>query len=373
MIDFIKELNSDNEINSKEIYEHFKTDSFDLNSKFLSNIQKHKTVKDFFNYYSKIDFIDILKLFDCLDSLSQILSDNNKIFNTKIDLYLSEVSKIIIFLLLIEKTKEVLNKFIENAKNNINNFITKKENIPISNNINNCLLNLINTSPLQIQRSLSRRATKEKTLTSNNNQNCKRNSLLTNMTSDDSELIVLDNNTPKFKEKEISNKSSVIDKKDSSIIKSSEKSMDSLLSLKNMKFMFETEEKNQRGIKKKNKTIKFGFEKQEAELFLKQKSNSNTIKENSKNIDDLNKSFEYNPKNVDKSQILADILNTINCQFENGKINSEQKLSLKQLLISDSENVINRFYKFNESAIHFNTDLKSIFKKFLISELDNIL
>ena len=81
MIDFIKALNSDNEINSKEIYEHFKTDSFDLNSKFLSNIQKHKTVKDFFNYYSKIDFRDILKLFDCLDSLSQILSDNNKIFN----------------------------------------------------------------------------------------------------------------------------------------------------------------------------------------------------------------------------------------------------------------------------------------------------
>lgn len=370
MIDFIKAINSDNEMNAKEIYEHFKTDSFDLNLKFLSNVQKHKTVKDFFNYYSKIEFSDVFKIFDCLESLSQILSDNNnkKIFNSQIDLYLSEVSKIIIYLLLIEKTKEMFNKFIENAKNNINNFISKKENISISNNINNCLYNLINSSPLQVQR----KAIKEKTFTSNVNQNGKRNSLLTNMTTDDSEFLVSDDNTPKFKEKEISNKSSINDKKDSSIIKSSEKSMDSILSLKNMKFMFETEEKNPRGIKKKNKTIKFGFEKQEAEFFLKQKSNSNTVKEYTKNICNLNKSFEYNPKTVDKSQILADILNTINCQFETGKINSEQKLSLKQLIISDSENVINRFFKFNESVIHFNTDLKSIFKKFLISELDNI-
>lgn len=373
MINFIKAINSDNEMNAKEIYEHFKTDSFDLNLKFLSNVQKHKTVKDFFNYYSKIEFSDVFKIFDCLESLSQILSDNSnkKIFNSQIDLYLTEVSRIIIFLLLLEKTKEVFNKLMETAKIHINNFASKKENISISNNINNCLLNLINTSPLQVQR----RTTKDSTLASNTNHTGKRNSLITNITTDDSMLLIVDDNTPKFKEKEIkeiSNKSSVNDKKDSSIMKSSEKSMDSILSLKNMKFMFETEEKNLRGIKKKNKTIKFGFEKQEAEFLLKQKSNSNTVKEYTKNINELNKSFEYNPKTVDKSQILADILNTINCQFENGKINSEQKLSLKQLIISDSENVINRFIKFNESVINFNKDLKSIFKKFLISELDNI-
>ena len=58
--------------------------------------------------------------------------------------------------------------------------------------------------------------------------------------------------------------------------------------------------------------------------------------------------------------------------FENEQINLEQKLSLKQLLISDSENVINRLYKFKETNFPLNTNLKSIFKKFLISELENL-
>ena len=58
--------------------------------------------------------------------------------------------------------------------------------------------------------------------------------------------------------------------------------------------------------------------------------------------------------------------------FENEQINLEQKLSLKQLLISDSENVINRFNKYYESTFPFNNNLKNLFKKFLIAELDSI-
>ena len=100
---------------------------------------------------------------------------------------------------------------------------------------------------------------------------------------------------------------------------------------------------------------------------MKQKSNSNKI---SQNCSDSN--IEYNSNCVDKSQVLADLFNTINFLFENNKINLEQKLSLKQLLISDSENVINRLFKFNETNFPFNTNLKSLFKKFLISELKNI-
>ena len=136
--------------------------------------------------------------------------------------------------------------------------------------------------------------------------------------------------------------------------------------------MHDEVEKNTRGIKKKNKTIRIGFNKQEPEKFLKQKSNSNKICENQNNLDDINSSFEYNPQCIDKSQLLANLLNIINFLFTKGKINEEQKLSLKQLLISDSENVINRFSKYYESNFPFNKNLKNIFKKFLITELDNI-
>ena len=70
--------------------------------------------------------------------------------------------------------------------------------------------------------------------------------------------------------------------------------------------------------------------------------------------------------------LVIKLFNTINYLFENEQINLEQKLSLKQLLISDSENVINRLYKFKETNFPLNTNLKSIFKKFLISELENL-
>jgi hypothetical protein len=375
MIDIIKSINADQEINIKEIYELFKTESPDLNSKFLTQILKYKDINEFFTYYSKLDFKNVSSIFNDLESLTLIISnkkDEENIFDNQTDKYLCDISKIIFSLLLVEKTNKLLNNFISTSKSTINEFFSKNEKNSISTNINNCLNSLINTSPDFIQRSLSRRGTREKTNTSNNNKS-KRNSLLSDMTSNDTEIILLDNNTPKFKEKELSNKDSSKDKKDESSLKESEKSMDSILSLKNMKFLSETGDMTIRGIRKKNKTIKIGFEKQEAELFLKQKSNSNKINEkNSSNLDELNSNTEYNSNSLDKSKILADLLNAINCLFENNKINLEQKLSLKQLLISDSESVINRLFKFNETNFPFNTNLKNIFKKFLIMELDNI-
>lgn len=122
---------------------------------------------------------------------------------------------------------------------------------------------------------------------------------------------------------------------------------------------------------KKNRTIKFGFDKQNTKLFFKQKSKSNH-QENSSKINGLDSNNEYNLNSLDKSQILADLLNIINYLFENNKINSEQKLLLKQLLISDTDNFIKRLFKFNESNFPFNANLKSVFKIFLISELKNI-
>ena len=156
MLDFIKAINSKKVISSEEIYEIFKTDSFDLNLKFLSNVQKHKTVNEFFDYYSKLDFKNVLNVFDNLNSLTVILSNdrNKNIFGNKIDKYLYDVSKIIMFFLLIEKTNEILNNFITNAKTTINDFCLRNESSSISTNINNCFNNIINFSPV-LQRSLS--------------------------------------------------------------------------------------------------------------------------------------------------------------------------------------------------------------------------
>ena len=374
MIDFINSVDSHPEIKPIELYELIKTDSSDLNSKILINLQKHENINEFLHQYSKLDFKNELNFLDNFESQSLLISNNEdkNIYKSKIDKYLSDISKIILSFLFIEKTNKILNNLLTNVTKTITEFYSENEKNSISSEINDCLNNLLkNCTPDIIQRNMSRRGTLDRTPKSKD-QTSKRSSLLTDLTSGDTEFLVLDNNTPRFKVKELSNKSNGNDKKEDSLLKGSEKTEDSILSLKNMKFMSDTGDKTIRGLIKKNKTIKIGFDKQDSEFFFKQKSNSNKVNEVSSNLNGLNLNIAYNSNCLDKSQLLAALFNTINYLFENEQINLEQKLSLKQLLISDSENVINRLYKFKETNFPLNTNLKSIFKKFLISELENL-
>ena len=374
MIDFINSVDSHPEIKPIELYELIKTDSSDLNSKILNNLQKHENINEFLHQYSKFDFKNELNFLDNFESQSLLISNNEdkNIYKSKIDKYLSDISKIILSFLFIEKTNKILNNLLTNVTKTITEFYSENEKNSISSEINDCLNNLLkNCTPDIIQRNMSRRGTLDRTPKSKD-QTSKRSSLLTDLTSGDTEFLVLDNNTPRFKVKELSNKSNGNDKKEDSLPKGSEKTEDSILSLKNMKFMSDTGDKTIRGLIKKNKTIKIGFDKQDSEFFFKQKSNSNKVNEVSSNLNGLNLNIAYNSNCLDKSQLLAALFNTINYLFENEQINLEQKLSLKQLLISDSENVINRLYKFKETNFPLNTNLKSIFKKFLISELENL-
>ena len=374
MIDFINSVDSHTEIKPIELYEQIKTDSSDLNSKILINLQKHENINEFLHQYSKFDFKNELNFLDNFESQSLLISNNEdkNIYKSKIDKYLSDISKIILSFLFIEKTNKILNNLLTNVTKTITEFYSENEKNSISSEINDCLNNLLkNCTPEIIQRNMSRRGTLDRTPKSKD-QTSKRSSLLTDLTSGDTEFLVLDNNTPRFKVKELSNKSNGNDKKEDSLLKGSEKTEDSILSLKNMKFMSDTGDKTIRGLIKKNKTIKIGFDKQDSEFFFKQKSNSNKVNEVSSNLNGLNLNIAYNSNCLDKSQLLAALFNTINYLFENEQINLEQKLSLKQLLISDSENVINRLYKFKETNFPLNTNLKSIFKKFLISELENL-
>ena len=374
MINFINSVDSHPEIKPIELYELIKTDSSDLNSKILNNLQKHENINEFLYQYSKFDFKNQLNFLDNFESQSLLISNNEdkNIYKSKIDKYLSDISKIILSFLFIEKTNKILNNLLTNVTKTITEFYSENEKNSISSEINDCLNNLLkNCTPDIIQRNMSRRGTLDRTPKSKD-QTSKRSSLLTDLTSGDTEFLVLDNNTPRFKVKELSNKSNGNDKKEDSLLKGSEKTEDSILSLKNMKFMSDTGDKTIRGLIKKNKTIKIGFDKQDSEFFFKQKSNSNKVNEVSSNLNGLNLNIAYNSNCLDKSQLLAALFNTINYLFENEQINLEQKLSLKQLLISDSENVINRLYKFKETNFPLNTNLKSIFKKFLISELENL-
>ena len=215
MIDFINSVDSHTEIKPIELYEQIKTDSSDLNSKILINLQKHENINEFLHQYSKLDFKNELNFLDNFESQSLLISNNEgkNLFKSEVDKYLSDISKIIISFLFIEKTNKILNNLLTNVTKIITEFYSENEKNSISSEINDCLNNLLkNCTPEIIQRNMSRRGTLDRTPKSKD-QTSKRSSLLTDLTSGDTEILVLDNNTPRFKEKELSNKSNGNDKK----------------------------------------------------------------------------------------------------------------------------------------------------------------
>ena len=76
MIDFINSVDSHTEIKPIELYEQIKTDSSDLNSKILINLQKHENINEFLHQYSKLDFKNELNFLDNFESQSLLISNN---------------------------------------------------------------------------------------------------------------------------------------------------------------------------------------------------------------------------------------------------------------------------------------------------------
>ena len=106
MLEFIKSLNLSDELRNNDIYNLFKTDSSELNLKFLSSIQRFQTIKDFLNFYTKQDCKNVLDNFNNISLISSKIcdeNDNTNNFISDIDKYLCNLSKIIFLFSLIQK------------------------------------------------------------------------------------------------------------------------------------------------------------------------------------------------------------------------------------------------------------------------------
>ena len=129
-----------------------------------------------------------------------------------------------------------------------------------------------------------------------------------------------------------------------------------------MKFTYQSdEEENARSIKK-NKTVKLGTDFITPHSFFKKKSNSYNNKEDIDN--------ENNIK--DNSQYIVDFLNSINNLYKTGKINSNQKLAIKQLIISDPKSVVEKYLKMNLSRNSLDKNYKSNIDKFLLEQIKHL-
>lgn len=388
MFDFTNSINLSEELKNKEIYNLFKTDSSEFNNKLSSALQKYQNIQQLINNYSKIDINHILNAFNNISLISsQIVNlDNKNINNSEIESYMFGISNILLFLCLIQKNNQLLINLITNVKLYVYNFFSNNKNESIlKEKIDSFINDLINSSQMIEKRSYSRRSTNEVTNCSicMNFENKKKNPNF-NL---DNKQDLFRSFTPKFE----NNEEMKIPKNTPSIIEenikiSSSKNMDSSLTLQKMNFVQINEEEI-----KKNKTIKIfntnNINKNvndkiehESKNFIRKKNKSQSTKVNIKGCL-INKSRKHSVNSVDnrytqneRIKILAEILDSINILFKEKKINSNQKISMKQIIISNPKIIIDKFYQSlkNMKSAYDNSLMNKNIQIFLMEEFKGV-
>lgn len=366
MLEFINSIDLSENLKINEIYNIFKTNSLEFNSDFLLILKKYSTTREFISHYTKIDIKNIITLFnDITISSSKIINEeNNNIFNSDIESYLYGISRIILLLYLIVKNNNLLHYLVKSTKQYINNFysMNKKDSL-IKGKLDAFIYDILSLS----QRSNSRRSTNDKTSNTNlsvssincDNKNNVNSILLNKLQMKNSDISSNKNNnhllrslTPRFEDLENTeqknNNSTIKDFKEENskepIIK-----IDSSLTLQKMNFV-QLEEENEEK-KKIKKSISYKIKKNSCDKCQKtdrKKNKSKSIKVrqslfNKTRRGSVNINYEENQN--ERIKLIAEFFDSINILYKNGKINSVQKIRLKQIIISNPRIIIEQFNK----------------------------
>lgn len=392
MFDFIKSMDIYGDFKSNEIYSLFKTDSSELNLKLFSSLQQFHKTNEFFNYYSKQDCQNVLDIFNDLTSIiSKIYEeDKNNTFKSEIDKYLTDISKIIYLLYLIQKNNELLCNLLQNTKKYLKKFYIENQNKSnLKEKIKNCINDLMIYSEIASKRNYSRRSTKENTISPINihfGHNLGKSFQFENNTNEE-EFLLFQCCTPKFEEDEdeiievneeqscfnnlnIENKSEFKDESNKKDSKKTIETIGSSLSIRHMKFVYDSDDETKRAIKK-NKTVKMAINFSNPKNFFKKKSISNEINENSIN-NDSDSENKFNVRSIKSTKILTKFLNIISNLYKKGEINMQQKLAIKQLIIRDSDSIIEKFFQHNLSKNNDTNFKTKYIKKFLLEQIKNL-
>jgi len=381
MLDFTNSLDLSEELKINDIYELFKTNSSDFNKMFLSNIQKFSNTQKLISHYLKNDINSIYSSFNDISSnLNRIIyGENQEICYSEIETYILGASKIILFLSLIQKNNQLLMNLLNSTKLYISDFYknNNKESC-IKNKIDLFINELINSSSYY-QRSYSRRSTNDITNSSIcvNLENKNKEQYL-NLSINQKDII-LRSLTPKFKNGEDNN----IIKKNSQNSHNaninddnSKKSMDSSLTLQKLNFVQNDEVENLKSnIKCNLDSSSSSSDKSKSFLSKKNKSQSHKFKAK-ESLFKKNRKYSANSMD-DKSvqneriKILAGILDTINIMFKKGKINSDQKINMKQIIISNPKIIIDKYNK-DLANINDNNAKIKMMEKIIMEELKGL-
>ena len=379
MFDFANSLDLSEELKINDIYELFKTNSSDFNKMLLSNIQKYSNAQQLIYHYIKNDIYSIYNSFNDIQSnLNRIIyRENHEICYSEIETYILGTSKIILFLSLIQKNNQLLMNLLKNTKLYISDFYknNNKESC-IKSKIDLFINELINSSSY-FQRSYSRRSTNDITNSSIcvNLENKNKNNQQYLDPSINKKDNIVRSFTPKFKngeEDNISQKNSQNNHNSNINDDNCKKRMDSSLTLQKLNFVQNDEGDNLKNnnnssssssdkpkgfFNKKNKSQSYKFKTKDSLFKKKRKNSANSMDDNS--------------VQNERIKILAEILDTINIMFKKEKINSEQKIYIKQIIISHPKKIFDKYYK-DLVNINDNNDKLKMIEKFLMEELKGL-
>ena len=409
MSDHNKEFDFHGEMNKNIDYFLLDSTSSEKNEIIKSKIEKYKTVSEFFEHYSNNNIISLFDSFNRLDKIySNIYFNNNNNIKSKIDKYISDLSNIILLYNLISKNQQIIKKALTNSESYLKNFYSENHiNKDCQKKLDDYFDNLINLKKRKKKKRLSflthenifKKNKRHKTVKArkpnifNLNKKLDEKSININYKliniSPTNHLSHIKHNsideeksnlrTPKFpsKNEDPNNNSQTIVKENESnkvpIIK--QESINSFFTLASKAANINSDENRIKKIKK-DKKVKINDQKvtnfnlqniqndSEAKLVYT-KSNFSENKKSQDNSEEFEKKEYYTKKNPKKQtfssvnlkttmekNMLKDFLGFINNIYKSGSINTEEKIKLKQLIISKSEkieNIYNNYYHHNKN------------------------
>ena len=319
MLSEIQSIDITGDINNELLYLLIKSESTETNLTLLSILQNFQKSSDFFEYSTKINITSVnnslKQLENNLLSLQNIKIIKNGADNN-INQYLSSISNIILTFNFFMRIQNVLNVVFKTAKNNLYNCKIKQNNFKSLYSLITLMDNFYNY--------INSKDNEQKFLTSFPTNSVSTDNTPKNLLNQKDENCLFQINfTPRFENEFGDNKNS------SNLISDSLNSRESELTLFDMKFSY----------------------KEFSSILLQKKSNSGGVNEKQKNIE----------KNGDEIEIYMELLTTINESYKLCLINAEEKIKIKQLILSKFEEVKRIYFEYYD---YLRTNKKKFIEKF---------
>ena len=395
MLHSINEIDLSKNNDTLDLYPLFKTASKETNQKISTILKKYSDSPEFFSRYTQKDIPSLLKILSNLDKKYQeIQSSISKNFEGSLEEYISNISKIILLLNLLYKNHSLIVK----AMGALQSFLTKvnNDNLPLQKFLNHIksfkfkhiqFMETRNNKTMINFRNVPRNITKDTTTIKSNTNLSNLSGLTSRKFEPDNES---EKQTPKFQGQEKTLRSSYnneYNKKDTS---------DSILSLSNMVFSNGTNTESINNINTTNNNVKTSNNNSKNKGNNSKNINKNKNNNNNNNNDNnhimstqenvhierkhkRNKTsivgnFTGNQKELflpkirtdkrrcsqlscpnfdvsDKIKMYSELLELVNYMYKNCQINAEERVKIKQLIISKSKKVEDVYLSYGNKNI----------------------